>query len=200
MLRSLFGKRGRRSPRGLPSTDENITHAAEGDVFTIAGPSAQFDEAYFIVEAKNRYEGPNGEWYELVGVDGETRVSIEWSPSETQLVTATIAGRPIGLSTVGLRPNDLVRMDEEQSLDNRLSHDGQSFLYRNSYEAAFFRGGTGPGEGFYLWEFAAEDMSRVLSVVKWEGAPFEVHVSDVVSADDISVYKRDSGQGRRSTP
>ena len=189
-MSSLFSGRKRKRAPGPPQTDENITQAKKGDVFTIAGPDPDFDDAYFIVEARNRYEGAAGEWFEIVGVDGETRVSVEWSPSETQFVTATMAGRPVGLQTVGLTPDDLARMDEEQSLDNRLSYDGQDFLYRNSYEAAFFHDGAGPGEGFYIWEFASEDMSRVLSVVKWEGTPFEIHVSDVLSTEDISVYRR----------
>ena len=44
------------------------------------------------------------------------------------------------------------------------------------------------GAGFYLWEFAGED--KALSIDKWEGAPFQAYMSEVLSPDSFTVYKR----------
>ena len=57
-------------------------------------------------------------------------------------------------------------------------------------QASYFEDDMGEGAGFYLWEFASDDGARILSVVKWDDMPFQIYISEVVSADRLSVYKR----------
>ena len=44
-------------------------------------------------------------------------------------------------------------------------------------------------QGYYGWEFMSRDRKNMLAVVKWEGAPFEVYASEVVSPSIVSVYR-----------
>ena len=188
MFRSLFGKQKRRPD--APPEEEGLKDARVGDVITVSGLSPDYDDAYLIVEKINRYEGATGNWYELICADGDRRVTIEWSPGDDQFVTASEAGRPLSLSSIGVTADDLIRMDETQSVDNQVAYEGRKFYYRNSSEVSFYPDDSSEGEGFYLWDFTSEDMSGVISVVKWEGAPFEVYVSEVVPPESINVYRR----------
>ena len=85
---------------------------------------------------------------------------------------------------------DLVRMDEQHSLDNSIEYEGTRYHYSNSGESFFFEGGSTEGQGFYLWELANEDNERFASIVKWEGMPFEAYLSESVSPDSITVYRQ----------
>ncbi|MDP7532443.1 MAG: hypothetical protein QGI88_01580, partial [SAR202 cluster bacterium] len=58
--------------------DDSIRSAGVDDVVVIPGFSPTFEDAYFIVESKNRLESAFGRAYELIAVDGDRRVSIEW--------------------------------------------------------------------------------------------------------------------------
>ena len=188
----LFGKRKKRRSRDFDSSaaDETIRSAGVGDVVVITGFSPTYEDAYFIVEKVGRYEGPSGSWRELIGVDGDRRVTIEWSDDDGLFITVTEQGSQMGLASIGLEREELVRMDEEHSLDNHITYEGDQYFYRNSYEAYSFSEGRSEGDGFYLWEFASEDGEKLITVVAWEGAPFEVYTPVVVSPDIVSVYRK----------
>ena len=189
MVGRLFGRRKKRpSGSATDSLGDTVREARAGDVFTITGLSPEYEDSYLIVEKMNRYESYAGESYELLGVEGDKRLWVQWSDEGGLFVTAMADDEPRGLKQLGVTEDQLARMDDEQSIDNYVTHDGAQYFYKNSGEAGYFQDNTGDGEGFYLWEFAGED--KVLSVVKWEGMPFRVYVSDVVSPDSISVYKR----------
>ena len=96
----------------------------------------------------------------------------------------------MGLTSLNLTENDLARLDDERSIDNSVTYDGRQYLYKNSYEAFYFQDSKGQGEGFYLWEFASEDESSMLSIVKWENTPFQAFASEIVSPDSVVVTKR----------
>ena len=191
LVRSLFGKKKKKKPRVSAETTETIGDARVGDVFTVSGRSVIYDDAYFIVENLNRYESNAGESYELLGVDGDTRMWVEWSGrGNTLSVAIREYERPMGLERLGLTEEDLVRMDEQHSLDNSIEYEGTCYHYSNSGESFFFEGGSTEGQGFYLWELASEDNERFASIVKWEGMPFEAYLSESVSLDSITVYRK----------
>ena len=192
MLESLFGKRKKKRPPGEGSTaqDETVRSAGVGDVVVIRGFSPSYEDAYFIVELVSRFESRVGRWQELIGVDGDRRVGIEWSDDDGLFISVTEQQEPMGLTSVGLTHEELVRLDNEQSIDNYLVYEGVKYHYVNSYEVNYFRGNGDQGEGFYMWEFTSEDREKMLSVIKSEGAPFEVQTAVVVSPDIVSVYKK----------
>lgn len=187
MFRSLFGK-GKK--KGADTTDETVRSARIGDVVVITGFNPLLEDAYFVVEQRNRYNGPSGNWYELVAADGENRAGIEWTDQDKRFITVTPHVAPLGLSAFGLEHEDMVRLDDDHSLDNFISFEDEKYYYRNSFEATYFKDDTGPGDGFYMWEFEGENGEKMISVVKYEGVPFEVYVSEIVSADRVSVYKK----------
>ena len=191
MFRSLFGGRKKRRPSDSESSpDENIGSARVGDVVVISGFSPTLEDAYVITEQLNRYESPLGKWYDLVGSDGDRRMTIEWSGDDDPSIFVSLLEEPMGLSAIGLKDDDLVRMDKEQSIDEYAEYGGERYYYSNSYEVFRFEDGVGEGEGFYLWEFFTKERQKTISVVKWEGMPFEAYTSEAVSSNMVSVYKK----------
>lgn len=193
MFRSLFGRRrGKRpAPSQNLSPNDSIKDAKVGDVISVQGLSLEYDDIYFFLERIDRYETPGGTWHELFGVDGDNRIWVEWSEGYELFVTASDTRHPVGLSSIGLNEEELLRLDEENSIDNYITVEGQQYSYRTSSEALYFKDNQGEGEGFYLWEFMSGDELRVLSVSKWEGMPFEAYFSEVISPDSVSLYKGD---------
>ncbi len=96
----------------------------------------------------------------------------------------------MALSAVGLTDGELIRMDQEQSLDNSIEYEGERYLYSNSYEVFRFEDDRDEGEGFYLWEFFTTGREKTIAVVKWEGMPFEAYASEGLSPDLVSVFKK----------
>ncbi|MCH9010218.1 MAG: DUF4178 domain-containing protein [Chloroflexi bacterium] len=190
MFKSLFGGKKKRNASESSATDETIRSARVGDVVVISGFSKTFEDAYFIIENINRYGSSVGEWHELIGVDGDRRVGIEWSYDGEFFISVNEQNTPKGLTSVGLDEETLVRLDEENSIDNYVTIEGERYRYKNSYEASFFKDSQGEGDGFYMWELLSEDLKKMASVVKWEDMPFEVYTSVVVSPDLVSVYKK----------
>jgi hypothetical protein len=117
-------------------------------------------------------------------------VAIEWSEYDGLFITVTEQGSAMGIESLELSHDELVRMDEENSLSNSFSYEGDRYMYRNSYEAFAVAQGGVDGEGFYIWEFASEDGEKLVSVVKSEGVPFEVYTPVVVAPEIVSVYKK----------
>ena len=199
MFRSLFGKgkKQRTAQPARPVLDDSIRSAQVGDEVAIFGLSEGFDDIYrnierrdsFVVEQKNLYESDAGEWCEVIGDGGETRFWVEWAEEDELFVTATTNKRPMGLASVGLTEQTLVQMDEENSIDNHFTADGTRYYYKNSQEVIYYEDEEGDGEGFYLWDFVSQEEKRVLSVVKWEGVPFQVFISEVVPPEKITVTK-----------
>ena len=185
MLRSLFGK-GRKKPSGEVPSDDSIRSARIGDVVFIPGLWETGEDGYLLVERITKLESGYGESFELSVVDGERRASVEWSDHDGLHVSAVLQDRPIGLSAVGLDYDTLVAWDEHKSLENSIEFDGHRYYYRNSYEVRY----NEDDEGFWLWEFVREDEEGGVSVVKWEGLPFEVYVSIAVSPHVVTVYHK----------
>ena len=204
MFKSFFGK-GKKQRTAQPTRralDDSIRNAEIGDEVAIFGLTEGFGDVYrtierrdsFIVEQKNRYESDAGEWFEVIGEDGEKRFWVEWAEEDELFVTATTNKRPMGVTSVGLTEGKLIQMDEENSIDNNFTHEGARYYYKNSQEVVYYEDDEDDGEGFYLWDFVSEEEKRVLSVMKWEGVPFQVFISEVVPPDKISVLKgRTSG-------
>ena len=196
----LFGKgKKKQTQDSRPlSRDSSIRDAGVGDEVSIVGLTEGFDEAFrgierrdsFVIERMNRYESDAGEWFELIGVDQERQLWIEWADEGELFVTATTSKRPLGLSSAQLTEDHLIRMDEENSIDNLITYAGARYFYKNSHEVFYFEENQGEGEGFYLWDFVSEERDRLLSVVKWEGMPFQVFISEIIPPENITVYKR----------
>ena len=206
MFRSRFGKgkKPRTSQPARPVLDDSIRNAQVGDEVALFGLTEGFDDVFrtierrdsFVVEQKNRYESDAGEWFEVIGEDGERRFWVEWAEEDELFVTATTNKRPMGLASVGLTEKKIIQMDEENSIDNYFVFEGKSYYYKNSQEAIYYEDEEGDGEGFYLWDFVSREENRALSIIKWEGVPFQVFFSEVVPPGKISVLKGQTPENR----
>ena len=195
MLRSLFGRgKKKREPVG-PPVDESIRSARVGDVVTFSGLSLEHDERLFYVERVHRYTSAADTWYELLCADGEERLWLDWTDGRELSLTVTPDTGPLGLTATGLNEDDLIQLDEEHSIDNYVTIEGDNYHYRNSAEVLFFRDNRGPGDAFYQWDFTKEEGDVTLTISKWEGRPFEVVFSDVIDPDSVTLYQ---GQRRDS--
>ncbi len=195
MLRSLFGRGKRRREPVAPAPDESLRAARVGDVLTINDYSVEYDGRLLFIERIHRYTSAADTWYELLCVDGDDRLWIDWTDSRELSVTATEDSGPVGLSATGLTENDLIQLDEEHSIDNYVTIDGENYHYRNSAEVLFFRDSKGPGDAFYQWDFIREQGDAVLTISKWEGRPFEVVFSEAIAPESITLYQ---GEQRHS--
>ena len=195
MLRSLFGRGKRRREPVAPAPDESLRAARVGDVLTINDYSVEYDGRLLFIERIHRYTSAADTWYELLCVDGDDRLWIDWTDSRELSVTATEDRGPVGLSATGLTENDLIQLDEEHSIDNYVTIDGENYHYRNSAEVLFFRDSKGPGDAFYQWDFIREQGDAVLTISKWEGRPFEVVFSEAIAPESITLYQ---GEQRHS--
>ena len=201
MVRRFFGRGNKPQAPSSKSGSQphDLTLADVGDELAIRGLTEGYDPAFqhverrdnFVIEQLNRYESDSDEWYELIGASGDRRLWLEWADEGELFITATTDRTPMGLGSVGLTESELSRMDEEHSIDNSFTHDSRRYFYKNSQEVEFFQDDEEDGDGFYLWDFVSEDRSRMLSVVKFEGKPFEVFKSEIVPPGNITVYKRD---------
>lgn len=198
MLRSLFGKGRKRSPApNLPAQD-TVRDARVGDVVTVRGLALEYDDLYFVVEHLHRYGGRGIIWYELVVADADNRVWLEWGDDGGELfITATGDRRPTGLDALELSEADLIKLDEQHSIGNYITFEGRRYFYRNSFEAFYFQDNRTVGEGFYLWDFMAEDELRTLAVTKFEGMPYEAHFSEVIRPEDVILYPGERPEQRR---
>lgn len=191
MFRSLFGKKKKGRSSDSLATDESIRSAGVGDVVVIAGYSLTLGDAYFIVELVSRYESPVGKAYELMGVEGDRRVAINWTDDSGGLfISVAEQDAPMGLSALGVTEEELGRMDESHSIDNSLIYDGETYFYRNSHQVTYYKDNGHEGEAFWGWEFSNDEGKKMISVVKWDEVPFEVYTSKAVSPDMVSVYKK----------
>ena len=187
VFRSLFGGRKRKPS---PPEEDTLANAGVGDVVVVAGFAPSLEDAYFLIESRNRYEAATGDWYELVGVDGDRRVCIEFSGEEASLfISVSEYGAAMSLESLGLDEEELFEIDEQHSIDNFVDYEGERYYYTNSQEVFFFANDGGEEQGYYGWEFMSRDRKNMLAVVKWEGAPFEVYASEVVSPSIVSVYR-----------
>ncbi len=190
MLRSLFGRGGRKRNEPAARIDSSVRDARVGDVVVVNGFALEYEDCFFVVEKVHRYGGSGIVWYELVLADADNRLWLEWSEDGADLfVTATDNRRPVGLESIGLAESHLLEMEERRSIDRSIEIDGLRFFYRNSFEAFYFRDNRPTdGEGFYLWEFLSEDESKVLSITKFEGVPFEAHFAHIIPAENVVLY------------
>ena len=195
MLRSLFGRGKNRREPVAPAPDESIRAARVGDVVMIGGYSVEYDERLFFIERIHRYSSPSDSWYELLCVDGDDKLWMDWTDSSELSITVTEDTGPVGLAATGLTEDDLILLDEEHSIDNCVTIDGENYYYRNSAEVLFFRDCKGPGDAFYQWDFIRERGDVALTITKWEGRPFEAVFSEAIAPENVTLY-----QGERRVP
>ena len=187
MLRSLFGRKKRDKP--AQPRDDSIRSARVGDVLFIPAMWDDGEDAYLIVEHISKLESAFGESRELSCVDGDRRATIEWSEHHDGLHISLVQNdTPMGLSSIGIDNDTLIAWDTNKSLENAVAYEGNRYFYRNSYEVFYQRGDE--GEGLYIWEFVREDEGGQITVVKWEGRPFEVYESIVLSPHMVTVYHK----------
>ena len=196
MLRSLFG-RGRKKQEPLgPPVDESIRAARVGDVLTISGYSLDYEDRLFFIERIHRYVGPSDTWYEMLCVEGEAQLWVDWTDGRELSVSVTEDAGPSGLGSTGLSEDDLIQLDEEHSIDNYVTIGGDDYHYRNSAEVRFYRDNQGTGDPFYQWDFINGGGDSVLTISKWEGRPFEVVFSVVVDPERVTLFQGERRQGR----
>ncbi len=195
-LGRLFGRlmgRGNNRPTGIADrlvVDNSIRAAQVGDVVVVQGLSLDLDEAYLVIEQVHHYAGNGLEWREIVATDARRQVRLECSGEGRDLfVTASTDRRAVGLEAIGLTEDDLITLDEAHSIDNGVVIEERRYAYRNSFEAFHYPNDQGEeGEGFYVWEFVADDGHDMLAITKFEGIPFEAHFSEIIDPDNVLVY------------
>ncbi len=201
LLGRIMGRGNNRPPGRTDrlAVDNSIRAARVGDVVMVQGLSLDYDDAYLVVEHVHRCAGSGIEWREIVAADARRQVRLEWSGDGDNLfVTAAADPRPMGLDSIGLTEDDLIALDEAHSIDNGVIIEERRYSYRNSFEAIYYRDNQmDEGEGFYMWEFVADDGQDMLAITKFEGIPFEAHFSDIIHPDAVALYPGERSETQR---
>ena len=195
MMRSLFGRGKKRRDPVAPAPDESIRAARLGDVLTINGFSVEYDERLFFIERIHRYSSSADTWHELLCVEGDDRLWIDWTDGRELSVTVTEDTGPAGLTATGLTEDDLIQLDEEQFHRQLRDHRWRKLLLSKQRRGAVLPGQQGAwrcllpvgfhqGAGRY-----GPDHNQV------GGRPFEVVFSKAIAPESISLYQ---GERRHS--
>lgn len=174
----------------LDPHDATIEDAKVGDVVTILGFDPDIDGKELLVEKRNRYESGGAEWFELLGVLHGSQVWIDLEVDDALRITVTSPERMIELAQLKTTEEDLASMDDEESKDRFIEWNGRKYFYVKSCMVGYFKDCTGPGEGFYLWEFESEDKDSMLSIERWGGRDFNVYVSKIIDPDHVKLFQR----------
>ncbi|MFC1587848.1 hypothetical protein ACFL54_06030 [Planctomycetota bacterium] len=138
------------------------------------------------IDRMDRYEADGEQWFELSGICNGERVFVEWYEDEG-LVILLDTGKDLDIEDLGLTEDDLVRMDDDPSPEERFYHAGYHWNFAESGEELYFENSLGEGEGYYCWSFWSEDGNRQISIDKFEDEPFEVSLSQRVAPGDLDV-------------
>ena len=164
----------------------SIKDASKDDVVFISGASETYDDINFTVDRMNRYESHGETWYELSGMGGAKRIFVEWyEDDELEISIQRQSG--LGIEEIGLTEKQLIQMDDDPSRSNFVEFRGNQWHYVESTEVTYFKDDGFDGEGFYLWQFRNEDLQ--LFVEKYEGDPFEVGISENISASQVKIFR-----------
>ncbi|MFT4542683.1 MAG: hypothetical protein ACI841_003838 [Planctomycetota bacterium] len=181
--------RGRRSGGALEPPqvhDLTIKDAVLGDSIVVSGAAEDFSDINFTIDRVHQFRSGRDRWAEISGIDSGRRFGIEWVDDD-ELEVSLDRGLRMKIGDLGLTEDDLARFDEEESASNTVEHDGTRFSFSESGEVFHSRAG-GEDEGFYSWEFEAED-GRSLWIEKWEGESFQAGISASIRPDSVSVFR-----------
>ena len=167
-----------------------LSHAKVGDAAVIRGAGTDFEDMHLTIDRVAEYAAGSDRWGEVSGIYHNKRVYVEWMEDDVFEV-AINNGDSIRLRDLDITEDDLIRFDEEQSDHNSVNFNGKEYHFVESQEAEYRedRGsGFGGGEGFYLWDFKADDGEQ-LWIEKWEDEPFEGGLSTPVNPDTVTLYR-----------
>ncbi|MEM7260361.1 MAG: DUF4178 domain-containing protein [Planctomycetota bacterium] len=174
-------------------TELTVADARRGDMVTVRHAAPDYEDLEFKVQHIHRYESGGSKWHELAGKSPHGEVALEWEHDDGLQVGLSFAKthRIEELTSNGtpLTEDHLVRFDEEQSSANTVEFEGDPYHFASSGEIGFFEDGQGDGEGFYSWEFEADDGKSSLSIEKWEGEAFAAQRSATIDPDDVQIYR-----------
>ena len=160
-----------------------------GDLVRVQGFHPDMDDAMLEVTNIHSYTANDQTWWEAMVSDRGHRLRLEWSGEGDDIqVAASDDFDPVGLDGAGITEADLLQLDDEKSLDNRLFAFDRHWHYRNSHETRYHQDRAGEGVGFWMWDLVAADGDEIMAVVKFENAPFEVHRSWLMDPDAIEIY------------
>jgi len=191
VLKKLF-QRPAAAPPAAPQQDLaslTVAEARVGDSISIPGAGSNFSDLDLTVDRRSRYEAGEKQWFELSGLAGEKRVTLEVREEDELEVRAFSDGMKLSLEDLGLSEDDLAQMDQRQNTADNFEFDGKAWYYRLSKEMGVFREGQTQGAGFYGWEFIEEGGGRFLSIRKREGEPFSAGVAVKLNPADIAIFR-----------
>jgi hypothetical protein len=165
-----------------------VADASRGDVLLIAGAGPELDDLSLTVDRVNRYQGAAGDWVELSGIAGASRVHLEVYDDDELECWLQEAAEPT-LAELGIDEDALARFDEAQDRSHAFDHDGQAYRFERSGEAFYRKDGAGSGEGFYLWEFTSSDGRHAIGIEKWEDEPFSASRAQAIEPSRITVLR-----------
>ena len=184
-LRKISGKK---EPPKAPLFNESpktatLLNAEVNDVVELHLPNDSVSEdAFMLVTKVIRCDGGGNQWVEVLVEGDQRKIWLEYSEQngEPFLTYNDAAIGPRAPESIGIEPDDLTILDEEQSTNNGLMIEGRRFTYLNSYECKRIDTADYRTSMAWVWDLHADDGEHTISVSKRRDAPYECFVSQVL--------------------
>ncbi len=166
-------------------TEHRIENVEAGGVIRISLMEDSYEDYDLVITNRHQYKSGNDYWYELVGDNGKTQVTIDYEDEDDAQVNIQL--QTLNLQELPISRTDLDDFDEEES--GSFEWGNKTFYYKDSGEATHFKDcDQSKDEDFYYWEFATSDNKYFIACEQWEDNSMEVTYSKMLPKSSLEVY------------
>ncbi|MBD3420001.1 MAG: DUF4178 domain-containing protein [Chitinivibrionales bacterium] len=177
-----------RKNKAAPAQQEeklSVENAGVGAVMSIRGVGPQYEDIDVIVAAKHVYREGSYSWYELVCEAGGDKYWLEIENDDDLEISITL--NKLKLNDLNITPEDLARLDEEES--GEITYKDTLYRYEDSGSARYLKNGDEhQAQEFYYWDFESDDGKHFIGVEQWDDDSYEASYSEALSPSEITVY------------
>ena len=170
------------------SASHDLSRVKRGDVVIFEGATENYDDINITVDRINRYETHSGyTWHEYSGMSDGARQHVEYHEDDTPFISLD-TDTVIDFNDLGINEAFLEECDESRSSELCIEAEGRTWRFKECGETFYYKNGKGGGEGYYSFEFEAEDDETLtLYIEKWEDET-EVGISRNLIPQSIKHY------------
>jgi hypothetical protein len=184
-------KEGQSDPSHAGSRDLRIENMQTGGVFSLRNFGSDMDDLDVEVLGRHIYDEDGYEWAELEGETGGRKIWLTVEVDDELELSVTL--RKLKLQDVSVTSDQLDQMKSSQS--GSFNFEDKTYNFDESSEAVFYRNGDRQsGERHAYWDFESTDGGHSISFERWADGSFDVHISQILSESQITVYAIDGGE------
>ncbi|MDV7339913.1 DUF4178 domain-containing protein [Terasakiella sp. A23] len=177
--------------------DHTILNLRKDGVFSLRAFGNDMDDLDVHVLARHLYSDDDSEWFELEGEAGGRKVWLTVFDDDELEISITLEKKKIDAVDVTMDELETyARKQDKGKSAKRPKFDYEGRTYKlDCYDEALFHKNSvrSSRERYEYWEFESDDETRAISVEKWSDGSVEVHVSQTVNENQITVFSVSGG-------